>query len=68
MCSCVQTDLSEVELEHIADVMRGGLRELHQLLAIFKGLAQLLHTRLHPIHTVDALHNRRTPTHTVSLL
>lgn len=47
--------LSQVELEDIADVVRGGLGQLHQLLPILKRLAELLHTGLDTIDSVDAL-------------
>lgn len=47
--------LSQVELQDIADVVGGGLGQLHQLLPILKGLAKLLHTGLDTINSVDAL-------------
>ncbi len=53
VCVCVY--LSEVKLEDVADVMRWTLGQLHQLFAVLKGLTQLLHTSLHPVHSVDAL-------------
>lgn len=56
----VLAHLSEVKLEHVADVMWRALRQLHQLFPILKGLAQLLHTRLHSVYPVDTLsHNSR---------
>lgn len=58
--------LPQVEFEHVADVVRGVIRQLHQLFAILKGLAQFLHTRLGTIHAVDALHREHGTTHTNS--
>lgn len=52
--------LSQVELQDVADVVRVQLRELHQVLAVLKRLAQLLHPRLGPIHPVDALQSAET--------
>ncbi len=54
------THLSQVELEYVAYVVRIKLRELHQVLAILKRLAQLLHPRLGAIHAVDPLHSTKT--------
>lgn len=51
----VLAHLSEVKLEHIADIMWRTLRELDQLLPVLEGLTQLLHAGLHPVHSVDAL-------------
>lgn len=53
------THLSQVEFEHVADVVRIQFRELHQVLAVLKSLAQLLHTRLGTIHAVDPLHSTK---------
>lgn len=36
--------LSQVELEDVADVVRRVIRQLNQVLPIFKSLAELLHT------------------------
>jgi len=36
----------------------GALGQLHQLLAVLKGLTQLLHAGLHTVHPVDALRRR----------
>ena len=47
--------LSEVKLEDVANVMWRTLGQFDQLLAILKGLTELLHTSLHPVHPVDAL-------------
>lgn len=47
--------LSQVELQDVADVMGGGLGQLHQLLPVLKGLAKLLHTGLDTVNSVDAL-------------
>lgn len=47
--------LPQVELQDVADVVRGGLGQLHQLLPILKRLAKLLHTGLYTVHAVDAL-------------
>lgn len=52
---CLYSNLSEVKLQDVADVMWWALGQLHQLFAVLKGLAQLLHTSLHPVHSVDAL-------------
>lgn len=51
----VPAHLSEVKLEHVADIMWRTLRELDQLLPVLEGLTQLLHAGLHPVHPVDAL-------------
>ena len=56
--------LSQVEFEHVADVVGVQVGELHQVLAVLKRLAQLLHPRLGAVHTVDPL--QRTKTETVS--
>lgn len=50
--------LPQVKLQYITDVMRRGLRQFHQLFAVLKRLAQLLHPRLHPIHSINALRER----------
>lgn len=47
--------LSQVQFEHIADVVRRGLGKLHQLFAVLKRLTQLLHSCLHSIYTVYSL-------------
>jgi len=48
-------DLSQVELQDVADIMRGGLGQLHQLLPVLKCLAELLHAGLDAVDSVDAL-------------
>lgn len=57
--SYVSPHLSQVKLEHIAYVMRVEVRKLHQVLSVLKGLAQLFHTRLRPIYTINALEMHR---------
>lgn len=52
--------LSQVELQDVADVVRVKVRELHQVLAVLKRLAQFLHPRLGPVHPVDALQSAET--------
>lgn len=52
--------LSQVQFEYVADVVGIKVREFHQVLAILKRLAQLLHPRLGTIHTVDALQCTKT--------
>lgn len=47
--------LSQVELQDVADVVRGGLGQLHQLFPILKRLAKLLHAGLDAVNSVDAL-------------
>lgn len=47
--------LPQVELQDVADVVRGGLGQLHQLLPVLKRLAKLLHAGLYAVHAVDAL-------------
>lgn len=54
--------LSEVELEDVADVVGRVIRQLHQVLAVFKCLAQLLHTRLGAVHTINSLQGPRGKT------
>lgn len=48
--------LSQVELENVTDVMWIKFWELHQIFAVLKCLAQLLHPGFSAIHAVDALH------------
>lgn len=36
--------LSQVEFEHVADVVRIQIRELYQIFPVLKSLAQFLHT------------------------
>ncbi len=55
----VVAHLPQVQLQYVADVVRRGLGQLHQLFAVLKRLAQLLHPRLHPIHTINTLTERR---------
>lgn len=52
--------LSQVEFEYVAYVVGIKLRELHQVLAILKCLAQLLDPRFGTIHAVDTLHSTKT--------
>lgn len=47
--------LPQVELQDIADIMGGGLGQLHQLLPVLKRLAELLHAGLDAVNSVDAL-------------
>lgn len=53
------THLSQVQFENIAYVMGVKLRELNQMFAILKSLAQLLNPRFGTIHPVDALHRTK---------
>lgn len=50
-----QLYLSEIQLEHVADVVWRALGQLHQLLSVLESLAQLLHAGLDPVDSVDAL-------------
>lgn len=54
----MESHLAQVKLQYITDVMWWGLWQLHQLFAVLKRLAQLLHPRLHPIHSINALRER----------
>lgn len=51
----VEAHLSQVEFEHIADVVGVKVGQLHQVLPVLKRLTQLLHPRLGAIHAVDPL-------------
>lgn len=55
----VKTNLSEVELKDIADVMRRVIRQLNQVLPVFKCLAELLHARFGAVHTINSLDRPR---------
>ena len=51
--------LSQVELQHVADVMWVEVGQLHQVLAVLKRLAELFHAGLGPVHTVNALYQQQ---------
>lgn len=55
----VVAHLAQVKLQHVADIMWWGLRQLHQIFAILERLAQLLHPCLYAVHSINALKNKK---------
>lgn len=64
--SGLAADLSEVELEDVADVVGRVIRQLNQVLPVFKCLAELLHTRFGAVHTINPLRGAREKKTTTS--